>query len=162
MKNLIKITVLVLVFISCSKDRDIIEPNANKVENLGLTSDNSFPYWPSTWLFLDDNQWFHWQSGDILTVMRKDNVFDDAFDTIEYSFIVQKNKWIVPLRIRRIRSQPYSGIPYFTVFDKPIVNFKVQAYEENNLLACTIETPFGDADQSTVPMLDKIWVDLSK
>lgn len=162
MKNLIKIIVLVILFGSCSKNDIPIESTGPKVENLGLSPNNSFPYWPDTWLFLDDNQWFHWQSGNILTVMRKDNVFDDGFDQIEYTFIVEKNKWIVPLNIKRIRCVVYLGIPFYTVFDKPIVNFRVQAYEENKLLACTITTPLGNADQSSVPMLDKMWVDLSK
>ena len=42
MKNLIKITFIMFLLASCSKDAEIIDTNVNKVENLGLSPNNSW------------------------------------------------------------------------------------------------------------------------
>jgi hypothetical protein len=46
------------------------------------------------------------------------------------------------------------------MFDKPIVNFRLQQYTENEVLACEIETPNGDYFLRS-PLVDRMWVILN-
>ena len=163
MKNIF-ITICLLTFlIGCSKSDEEINTNSHNLQELGLTSENNiYPFYPDTTsVGLMDNRWYDWKNGDTLTVYRRDMVTDDSGDHLYYTFLVKHNQWIVPLNVKRISSDIYLNPPRLNqlMFNKPIVNFRLQKYEEGKDLACEITTPNGDYYLQN-PLIDKMWIKL--
>ena len=164
MKNIIIIS-FAFISISCSKS-DEVEPvntNPHNLQNLELSpSNNIYPFWPDTFQYLGSNQWYDRKVGDTLIVSRRDQVTDDSADEIEYRFLITDHQWIVPLNVKRRSFDAHIEPPRFDqlMFDKPIVNFRLQQYTENQVLACEIETPNGSYDLN-YPLIDKMWIKLN-
>lgn len=173
MKNKIICTILLLIIFSCSKNEqdELVNTNPHNLQDLGLSaSNNIYPFWPDTFQYLGSNQWYDYRIGDTLVVRRRDEVTEDSGDEIEYRFLVKTNEWIKPLNVRRIRYEatinvdaqgnqiinPDSGLK----FDKSIVNFRLQQYIENQVLACEIETQNGSY-WLNYTLIDKMWVKLN-
>ena len=162
------------MFSSCCKsgdDDEIINPNPHNIIDLGLNAQNNiYPFWPNTFQYLGSNQWYDYKRGDTLIIYRRDEVTDDSGDDIEYRFLVKQNYWIKALNVKRIRyeatinvdslgniiTNPNNGL----IFNKPIINFRIQQYTENQVLACEIETPNGDYFLSQT-LVDKMYINLS-
>ena len=161
MKKIILFTVIVFV-ISCSKNEELeaVNSNPHNLQNLGLSaSNNIYPFWPDTYQYLGSNQWFDYKHGDTLIVTRRDAVSDDSGDEIEYRFLVKNCNWILPLNIKRIHCDASSGVPCFAVYNKQIINFRLQQYTANEILACEIETPNGNG--INLSLIDRMWINLA-
>lgn len=165
-------TILLVIIISCSKSQDVEPMNSNSqnLQYIGLSaSNNIYPFWPDTFQYLGSNQWYDYKVGDTLIVRRRDEVTDDSGDEIEYRFLIKANEWIIPLNVKRIRFDatfyvddlgnqilnPNNGLK----FDKQIVNFRLQQYSENQVLACEIETLNGSYGLNST-LIDKMWIKL--
>lgn len=157
------IYILIFSIISCSKDDEVLNVVMLKQETfeLGLTENNYYPFWPDTFQYLGSNQWYDYRRGDTLVVIRRDMVTDDSADELEYRFIIKTNNWILPLNVKRISFDAYILPPRFNqlMFNKPIVNFKLQKYEPNKILACEITTPNGDYYLNN-NLVDRMWIKL--
>lgn len=153
------IIVSILIFISCSNEKDT--DDTYKKENLGLTEGNIYPEYPVTFQFLGSNQWIDTKSGDTLKISRRDRVSDDSGDELVYTFLVKKDKPIVPLNVRRISFDAHIEPPRFgmLMFNKKITNFRLQEYIENKVLACEIVTPNGDYFLQNA-ITDRMWIKL--
>lgn len=162
MKNIFYLVTIVFSLMSCSKDENIAVANPNNFQNLGLTANNTYPFWPNTWSAgLGDNMWFDYMRGDTLVVYRRDAITDDSGDDIIYTFLVKENS-IAPLKVKRISTDVHIEPQRIgqIMYNKPIVNFRLQNYIKNKVLACEIETPNGDYYvQST--LIDKMWINLA-
>ena len=162
MQKLLLYIYLIFVAVACVKNDDNFNKNPRNLIDLGLTPEkNKYPYYPETASFLGDNLWFDYMRGDTFLVRRRDNVSDDFGDELIYTFLIDKCKWIKPLRVKRISNE--SGtIPQFSfvVYDKPIENFKLQIYDHKQTLACQIETLEPNYTQF-IKLTDKMWIDLS-
>ncbi len=168
MKKVLFITILSIVF-GCSKSEEVENLNPHNLLELGLTPNNIYPFWPDTSQFLGSNQWYDSKNGDTLKIFRRDMVTDDSGDEIEYRFLIKPNQWIVPLNIKRVRYEatidvdslgnpivnPNNGLMY----NKPLVNFSLQKYEEGKVLACEVTTPNGDYYLQN-PLIDRMWIKL--
>ncbi len=155
---------IIFVIISCSEDnsKEIIEINPHNLQNLGITeSNNIYPLYPNTFQFLGSNQWYDSKVGDTLIISRRDEVTDDSGDELVYKFLIKQGEWIVPLTVKRISNDIYLDPPRYNqlMFNKPIVNFRLQQYIENQTLACEIETPNGDYYLQQ-PLIDRMWINL--
>ena len=164
MKNIILFTVVFLTF-SCSNNEEVEPANTNphNLQNLELSqSNNSYPFWPDTFQYLGSNQWYDIKVGDTLIISRRDQVTEDSADEIEYRFLIKTNQWIVPLNVKRRSFDAHIEPPRLDqlMFDKPITNFRLQQYIENQVLACEIETGNGDYFLQN-PLIDRMWINLS-
>jgi hypothetical protein len=163
MKSIILIS-FAFIITSCSKNCEVVPVNSNShnLQELGLSSNNIYPRWPDTYQDLGDNQWFDRKIGDTLIVYRRDQVTDDSGDGIEYRFLIKTKQSIIPLNVKRISNDYYIEPQRLNqlMFDKPIVNFRLQQYTENEVLACEIETPNGDYFLRS-PLVDRMWVILN-
>ena len=161
MKKLI-ICVFALLLLSCNKEQDEVAEETMVFENLGLTADNEYPYFPDLWRYLGDNEWYHHTKGDTLMIYRRDMESDDSGDDLQYRFLKKSSKVLVPLTLTRHGFDMYV-IPIRTgiIFVKPITNCRFQAYIENKFLACEIITPNASITGNG-PLVDKIWIDLTK
>lgn len=175
MKYFQKIIFLIVTFLllsSCSKpDDDIIAEQATPTEDLGLSINNEYPYWPYTFRAMGDNQWSHVRTlTDTLKIYRRASVTTDSGDALMYTFLIKSKRCIEPLRVRRTsysamlyvdEHENMYGIGPIVQFDKPLENFKLQYFEDKKLLACQITT-VGGSGQWMPPLVDRMWVDLSK
>jgi hypothetical protein len=95
-------------------------------------------------------------------VYRRDQVTEDSGDGIEYRFLIKTKQSIIPLNVKRISFDAHIEPQRLNqlMFDKPIVNFRLQQYTENEVLACEIETPNGDYFLRS-PLVDRMWVILN-
>ena len=164
--------VTLLLLSSCSKpDDDIIAEQATPTEDLGLSINNEYPYWPYTFRAMGDNQWYQVRAtSDTLKIFRRDGVTTDSGNSISYTFLIKSKHVIKPLRVKCVsysamlyvdEHENMYGIGPILQFDKPIENFKLQYFEDKKLLACQITTVGGDGPWMP-PLVDRMWVDLSK
>lgn len=105
--------------------------------------------------------WFDYMSGDTLVVYRRDAITDDSGDDIIYTFLVKENS-ITPLNIKRISTDVHIEPQRIgqIMYNKPIINFRLQNYIKNEVLACEIETPNGDYYVQNT-LIDKMWINLA-
>lgn len=164
-KLILSLVFIFIITLSCSKpNEEAINSNPHNLQQLGLTANNIYPFFPDTWSAgLGDNMWFNHKIGDTLIVFRRDEVYDDSGQWLYYKFLVKPNQWIVPLTIKRTVNDHYHIPIYnnYVAFDKPIVNFELQAYQENVLLACKITTPNGIFNSPGGTLIDKMWININ-
>jgi hypothetical protein len=165
MKNKILTAIILITTISCSKNEEAepINSNPHNLQNIGLSaSTNIYPLYPNTWSAgLGDNQWYDSKVGDTLIVSRRADITDDSGDMLYYKFLVKNNNWIVPLNVTRVSTDAYIVPPRNNqlMINKPIVNFRLQQYIENQVLACEIETVDGNG--LNYPLVDRMWIKLN-
>ena len=159
------IFVLVIVFATSCTSTSNQEPQLLcPTENLGLNVNNSFPDYPSTWMFLSNNVWYKQTIGDTLKISHTEYSDDDGYE-ITYNFLARKNTC---LSLLNVKYYYHDGMIYnngtvnnnnFGSTNQPI-SFQVQEYNSNGILACKIKTNVQIGSTMFMPMEDKIWINL--
>ena len=158
------ICLILLVFaMSCSQNSNQEPQLLCPTENLGLTVNNSAPFYPITENFNEGNVWFKYIIGDTLKIYRQQFSDDDGY-SLTYNFLAKKNTCLslVNVKYEYHDATIYygtSGANNYSSTNQPI-SFQVQEYNSNGIMACKIKTNIQTS--STIFRLteDKIWINL--
>lgn len=169
MKLLFSAVFLTLIF-GCCKDDDDVEITAERcaTENFGLSINNKFPYFPNTDPLRGTNGWGAKYVGDTLLISRTLTRGTDDSNVIEYRFIAKKGQCLEPISAElkyytamwtEDEFENMIGIPPRVWHSTPLRSFKIQHYQEHQLLACIVEHVDGWYRDGRIKT-EKMWIEL--